>query len=98
MKKDTQQKRSPLPEKKTAFLSGISLNFRPFVVRYCFSKRHNHKDDCANFYGLLRKAELYIFSHFLKIVLYTNWGEIISEVILLYLSEDRLGFLCASDK
>ena len=29
-------KKSPLPEKKTAFLSGISLHFRPFVVRYGF--------------------------------------------------------------
>ena len=36
MKRDTQQKNSPFPEKKTAFLSGISLHFRPFVVRYGF--------------------------------------------------------------
>ena len=28
------------------------------------SKCQNHKDDCANFWGLLKKAELYIQSHF----------------------------------
>ena len=32
MKRDTRQKSSPFPEKKTAFLSGISLHFRLFVV------------------------------------------------------------------
>ena len=30
------------------------------VKRQGISKRHNHKDECANFCGLLRKAELYV--------------------------------------
>ena len=34
MKRDARQKR----KKRTAFLSGISLHFRLFVVRYSFSK------------------------------------------------------------
>ena len=37
MNRDTQQKGSPFLKKKTAFLLGISLHFRPFVVRYGFS-------------------------------------------------------------
>ena len=30
-----------------------------FMVLNLLSKRQNHKDDCAHFCGLLRKAELY---------------------------------------
>ena len=36
MKRDTQQKSSLFPERRTAFLSGISLHFQLFVVRYGF--------------------------------------------------------------
>ena len=32
MKRDTHQKSSPFLRKKTAFLSGVSLHFRPFLV------------------------------------------------------------------
>ena len=43
MKRDTRQKSSLFLRKRTAFLSGISLHFRPFVVRYGFRilKFHN---------------------------------------------------------
>ena len=37
MKRDTRQKSSLFLRKRTGFLSGISLHFRPFVVRYDFS-------------------------------------------------------------
>ena len=30
-----------------------------------FKKRQNHEEDCANFWGLLRKAELYVHKSFL---------------------------------
>ena len=31
-------------QKRTAFLSGISIHFRSFVVRYSFSKDYNERD------------------------------------------------------
>ena len=45
MKRDTRQKSSPFPEKKTAYLSEISLHFRPFVAQYGFT--HTSKDSEA---------------------------------------------------
>ena len=30
-----------------------------FTINYVHSKHQNHQADCTNFYGLLRKAELY---------------------------------------
>ena len=39
MKKDTFQKSSPFPQKRTAFLLGTSPHFRPSVVRYGYSIR-----------------------------------------------------------
>ena len=32
----------------------------PYGFEIYFSKRQNHKDDCPNFCGLLRKAALYL--------------------------------------
>ena len=38
----------------------LKLNFSQKAMVWTFSKRPNHEEDCANFCGLLRKAELYV--------------------------------------
>ena len=39
IKRDTRQKNSPFTKKKTAFLLGISLHFRPSVIHYGFRQQ-----------------------------------------------------------